>query len=87
MPTPTISDRVQRIERIATAYIPNSRTDPEEFATDLLADLMHFCDAKGVRFAARPMRAWFKKCNFRVTPEIDKALIVKGFLVLSVTVI
>ncbi len=32
-------------------------------------------------------RAWFKKCHFQVTPEIDKALMVKGFLVLGVTLI
>jgi hypothetical protein len=31
--------------------------------------------------------AWFKKCHFRVTPEIDRALIVKVFLVLGVTLI
>jgi len=31
--------------------------------------------------------AWFKKCHFQVTPEIDRTLIVRGFLVLSVTLI
>src|SRR3954449_1308444 len=31
--------------------------------------------------------AWFKTCQFQVTPEIDKALMVKGFLVLGVTLI
>jgi len=31
--------------------------------------------------------AWFKKCHFQVTPEIDRALIVRGFLVLGVTLI
>jgi hypothetical protein len=31
--------------------------------------------------------AWFKKCHFQVTPEIDKALEAKGFLVLGVTLI
>jgi hypothetical protein len=31
--------------------------------------------------------AWFKKWHFQVTPEIDRALIAKGFLVLSVTLI
>jgi hypothetical protein len=31
--------------------------------------------------------AWFKKCHFQVTPEIDKTLKVKGFLVLGVTLI
>jgi hypothetical protein len=27
--------------------------------------------------------AWFKTCQFQVTPEIDRALMVKGFLVLG----
>jgi len=34
-----------------------------------------------------PPPAWFKKCHFQVTPEIDRALMVKGFLVLGVTLI
>ena len=29
--------------------------------------------------------AWFKKWHFQVTPEIDRALTAKGFLVLGVT--
>ncbi len=33
------------------------------------------------------LQAWFKKCHFQVTPEIDRALIVRGFLVLGVTLI
>jgi len=31
--------------------------------------------------------AWFEKCHFQVTPEIDRALMVKRFLVLGVTLI
>jgi len=31
--------------------------------------------------------AWFKTGHFQVTPEIDRALMVKGFLVLDVTLI
>ncbi len=31
------------------------------------------------------LSAWFKKCHFQVTPKIDKALVVKGLLVLGVT--
>jgi len=31
------------------------------------------------------VKAWFKKCHFQVTPKIDKALVVKGLLVLGVT--
>ena len=29
--------------------------------------------------------AWFRKCHSQVTPEINRALMVKGFLVLGVT--
>ena len=32
-------------------------------------------------------QAWFKTCQFQVTPEIDRALMVKGFLVSGVTLI
>jgi hypothetical protein len=31
--------------------------------------------------------AWFRKCHFQVTPEIDRALRIKRFLVLGVTLI
>ena len=31
--------------------------------------------------------AWFKTCHFQVTPEIDRALTLKGFLALGVTLI
>jgi len=31
--------------------------------------------------------AWFEKCHFQVTPEIGRALMVKGFFVLGVTLI
>jgi hypothetical protein len=31
--------------------------------------------------------AWFRKCHFQVAPEIDRALRVRGFLVLGVTLI
>jgi len=33
------------------------------------------------------LTAWFKKCHFQVTPEINRALMVRGFLVLGVTLI
>jgi hypothetical protein len=33
------------------------------------------------------IEAWLKKCHFQVTPEIDRDLMVKGFLVLGVTLI
>jgi len=32
-----------------------------------------------------PYLAWFEKCRFQVTPEIDRVLMIKGFLVLGVT--
>ena len=32
-------------------------------------------------------RAWFRKCHFWVTPEIDRALMVEKVLVLGVTLI
>jgi transposase len=34
-----------------------------------------------------PELAWFRKCRSQVTPEINRALRVKGFLVLGVTLI
>jgi hypothetical protein len=43
----------------------------------------------GRRLGRRRQRdaAWFKTYHFQVTPEIDRALMVKGFLVLGVTLI
>ena len=46
-----------------------------------LAALMRF----GLQI--RQNAAWFKKCRFQVTPEIDRTLMVKGFSALSVTLI
>jgi len=37
--------------------------------------------------AAYEIAAWFKQRHFQVTPEIDRALMTKGFLVLGVTLI
>ncbi len=42
---------------------------------------------RGPKAAQPNPLAWFKKCHFQVTPEIDRALMVKGFLVLGVTLI
>ena len=39
------------------------------------------------RLARTVITAWFKTCHFQVTPEIDRAVMVKGFLVLGVTLI
>ena len=41
----------------------------------------------GERAETLTVTAWFKKCHFRVTPEIDRALMIKEFLVLGVTLI
>jgi hypothetical protein len=57
MPTPTISTRVRRIERIADAYCSISGDDPQDIATDILSDLQHWCAARGVRFAAALLHA------------------------------
>jgi hypothetical protein len=50
-PATTIATRVQRIAEIADAYASMSGGDPQDFATDLLTDLQHWCEAHGVRFA------------------------------------
>jgi hypothetical protein len=50
-PTATIATRVRRIAEIADAYTSISGEDPQDFATDLLTDLQHWCEAHGVRFA------------------------------------
>jgi predicted MFS family arabinose efflux permease len=39
----------------------------------------------GTIMSARLAAAWFKTCQFQVTPKVGKALMVKGFLVLGVT--
>jgi hypothetical protein len=57
MTTATTNARVKRIERIATAYIPHSGRDPDEFATDLLADLKHWCFDNDVYFPAVLVKA------------------------------
>jgi hypothetical protein len=56
-PTATIAARVQRIARVADAYISVSGENPQDVATDLLSDLMHWSAARGVRFGASLMRA------------------------------
>ena len=54
MPKQTISSHVGRVQLIADAYIPVSRDDPEDFVTDLLADLQHGAAAlNGVSEAGR----------------------------------
>jgi hypothetical protein len=53
-----------------------------------------FCDGGGDAAAATrrtimntSKRGVVQKCHFRVTPEIDKALILRGLLVLGITLI
>jgi hypothetical protein len=43
--------------------------------------------AQRIQGRSVPLEAWVRKCHSQVTPEIDRALIVKGFLVLGVTLI
>ena len=50
MPPPTITTRLARIEDIARSYSPNSGADRLDVATDLLADLQHWCGAKRIDF-------------------------------------
>jgi hypothetical protein len=56
-PATTISTRNQHIATIADEYVSISGKDPNDFVTDLLADLMHYSAANGVRFAASLLRA------------------------------
>jgi hypothetical protein len=49
---------------------------------DLAGEAVGLCFGRGAVKVAG-----FKKCHFQVTPEIDRALMVKGFLVLGVTLI
>jgi hypothetical protein len=55
--TTTNSRAVQRIARIADAYVTVSGDDRDDFAGDLLTDLQHWCKAKGVRFGVALLRA------------------------------
>jgi len=57
MQTPSINTRVQRVQRIAVAYVANSGTDGTDFVTDLLADVMHYCAAKRLPFCVSFSRA------------------------------
>lgn len=45
--TPTIADRIQKITRIVARNYDKGN-DAATYACDLLADLMHYCDANGV---------------------------------------
>jgi len=64
-------------------------TTPEldRLAATLEAALDQAAAGEQVIFGELRTAAWFKKCHFQVTPEIDRALMVNGFLVLGVTLI
>jgi hypothetical protein len=53
----TVNPAVQRITSVADTYVPVSGDDPDDFVGDLLADLQHWCKAKGVRFGVALLRA------------------------------
>jgi hypothetical protein len=53
----TNADRVSRIASVAHAYRPISGDDARDFVIDLLADLLHYSAAMGVRFPAALMHA------------------------------
>jgi hypothetical protein len=55
--TTTLSTCLRRVQRIADAYVSISGDDPQDFTTDLLADLQHWAAAEGVRFGVSLMRA------------------------------
>ena len=50
MPSPTNSTRIARIADIADAYECISGADQLDIATDLLADLRHWCRANQINF-------------------------------------
>jgi hypothetical protein len=52
MPRQTINTHVGRVQFIADAHIQVSGEDPEDFVTDILADLQHWAAAQGKRFGA-----------------------------------
>jgi hypothetical protein len=56
MPRQTSSTHAARVQLMADAYIPVSGDDPEDFATDLLANLQHWAAANRVPFGASLMR-------------------------------
>jgi len=47
---PTITERMARIDIVADSYIPHSGTDPAAFLADVLADLRHWADGRGLDF-------------------------------------
>jgi DNA replication protein DnaC len=58
-----------------------------ERGSTLVTSNLPFDEWTEVLGSERLTGAWFNKCHFQVTPEIDRALMAKGFLVLGVTLI
>ncbi len=53
MAEPTNEDRAARIDAVYDAAYRDTGDGTEEFVTDLLADLMHFCDREELDFLDR----------------------------------
>jgi hypothetical protein len=63
------------------------RMRPAVAAVPLLLLLLTWLSFRAIEPDAEQFEAWFKNSHFRVTPQINRAMIVKGFLVLGVTLI
>jgi len=92
--TETEVARIERDEQAGLAELGLQLAEAKQLTAALQAQIVpaqvavvgerrRSCVACGRVLASKG--AWFKKCHFQVTPKIDKALVVKGFLVLGVT--
>lgn len=57
MPPPTLATRIARIDAIADQSTSLSGTDRLDVATDLVADLLHWCTFHGIDFSVVLRRA------------------------------
>jgi hypothetical protein len=71
-----VPDHSTLSRRAATLEVPRP-TRPSSAGLDGESEPMHLLVD----------RAWFRKCHSQVTTEIDRALMIEGFLVLGVTLI
>lgn len=55
---PTNRDRAFRIAQIEPEYFSGICDIKEDFVTDLLTDIRHYCDANGINFAHRDTMAY-----------------------------
>ncbi len=69
--------QIQTVEQLMASRPDSGMAQADEIPPHVPASIVH----------ESLDRAWFKTCHFQVTPEIDRALMVKGFLVLGVTLI